>query len=84
MKRILLVKLPNKANCIKEIQEYLFGRDIFFDESYSKADFFKTLAAFNIDKEYVCDNIIIIIMKFDGAKKIFYLEHYTNMYRVFN
>lgn len=41
-------KISNGANNKSEIQEYPLSRDIYFDESYSKAE--ETLAAFNIEK----------------------------------
>lgn len=48
-------KAPNRVNNKKNIQEYLLSRESFFKESNGIAEPLKILAAFKIEKQYVCN-----------------------------
>lgn len=51
----------NKAPCSNDtkadIQEYMHNKDIYFHENYTKKELLEVLKAFNIKKEYTCDNL---------------------------
>ena len=52
-----LNKVPNSNNTKVEIQNYMMENNIYFEETYRKKDLLNVLKTFNIEKEYICDNL---------------------------
>ena len=53
-----LNKVPNSNNTKVEIQNYMMENNIYFEETYTKKDLLNVLKTFNIEKEYICDNLV--------------------------
>lgn len=50
-------KVPSGSSSKQEIKEFLYDKDIYFEEHYTKKQLLEVLKSYNFEKTYICDNM---------------------------